>query len=756
MISSASIGWIEDAPVGNRVRWTLPTTVTPAAPLDPGTDGINTPHLRFALSAAAPGLDAVTVERAALPTNLKWTPDPTLPAYLQPMPSDWWSARPDAALHSDVAFVELVLGAPVQAVRFRYVGPAARCVMYSADGSTVLDELLTPGMQTVGCGAAIDVVRVYARDCTLVNLHTVSLVDAFGLAFTPLARIDVAAGLQADLDHAVTRISSAALPADLPDGWWKRLATWCLGQEAPGDDVDADRPGPFLRAQVLRAARFWAAVLTGSGWVDGPAGMASRVPGDALLGEPLNRPAWVAYRVVADGADPAASSVTICPPVPAARLARPGSLSVDSPIAAYVGQRDIFEVRTTVHWSPADAVTTAVVDEQVRTHSLDETLLDASTECRNPGRDSAGCFLPRKLDVVDADSMLRWRVRAVDSWDRSSDPTDWTPDQPATLVHRPAGPSFDAVVHNGASALFRPSTPLWVPDRATRETASTLVFYRQASQPARADVTVQATLLISNDTYRLPLTAAVPLTSFIGGSLNSGGVWPITAIADDSVDVLATPDGRGSVRLPPLGPAVLSQSPTDLSCYSRVATLPAAAMLSLPADKKGPYLQIDDPVPSDGEVLVYRAAVDIGGVPGVPGAAVATNAPLAPIPESTFTAAAFLSGSGADTGSGGLWKSGATDYFGRTLVVVTLDRQDTSGTSYQVLAAAGSDQPADVLSAGALGFQTPAGGSVVRDMVRVALPMPSTQHLWITLRRRQPDGREDQFAPVRATMTAVP
>jgi hypothetical protein len=354
--------------------------------------------------------------------------------------------------------------------------------------------------------------------------------------------------------------------------------------------------------------------------------------------------------------------------------------------------------------------------------------------------------LPRHLDLVDRDVLLRWQLRAVDAWDRTSDPTPWTMDYRPTLAHRPAGPAFDGATHNGVIAALRPSKPLWQPDRCVREAGGRLNIYRQRA-PRTAEVTIEAPKLVAEGTYQVGVVDPIRLAPFANGTLAANGTWFIGEADAGALTLLAPADGTGTIRLPAAGRATLHQSATDLDLYALVATLPAHAFAMLPSDRDGnPRLMIHDPVPLDGAPLTYRAAIDIDGVVGVPGPAVIAFAPAAAVTTPSFTATVHVAASDRD------YTAAITDYFGRSLVVVILDAPAPPGSAFAISAAAAAgDSPPDALIGGLFGYQQPADGRTLVDMIVFPLPTAVDSTIWVGLQMETPDGRLGPRAVVRAS-----
>jgi hypothetical protein len=747
-LTAAALGWVTDAPSGNRLRWTFAGHPAAAPPAAPG----NANDLRVAFARERPGgtaLAAVTIERAALAPKPAWQPRPDLPWDLAAIPPDWWEPHGDVVLNADVPFAQFVLPAVAQAVSFRLAGGPARCVLRASNGEVVLDRHVAADERVVGRGADIASITLNARTRTLRDLETLDLSRHRALDFRPLAHLDIARGLDAPLHIAQTRlVGGTTIPPG--DDWWEKLRFWCRGFDAPGEVSDPAMPNAWLRAGAARGSRFSLAVLTGAGFVDGPGVLRSSVEGDALLGEPLTEPQWVAYRIVSKppaGGPPQTSNIVVCPPVAAPRLAPPWRVFAKPPASRYVSQRDVYEVTTSLNWQVADEASAMVaIDESVVDRATGVDQLRQSFECRHADRASGRAALPRHLDLIHRDVLLRWQLRAVDSWDRTSDPTPWTMDYRPTLAHRPTGPAFDSATHNGVIAALRPSKPLWQPDRCVREARGRLNIYRQRA-PRTAEVTIEAPTLVAEGTYQVGVVDPIRLASFASGTLAANGTWFVVGADAGALTLLAPADGTGTIRLPAAGRATLHQSATDLDLYVLVATLPADALAALRRDRDGnPCLMIHDPVPLDGAPLAYRAAIDIDGLVGVPGPAVIAFAPTTAVTTPSFTATAHVAVSDGD------YTAAITDYFGRSLVVVTLDVPAPAGSAFAISAAASpGDSPPDELTGGLFGYQQPADGRTLVDMIALPLPTAADRTIWVGLQMATPDGRVGPRAVVPAS-----
>jgi hypothetical protein len=246
----ACSGWIADGMPGNRLRWTLP-------------EGVRITKL---VVQRAP-LEVSPVDKqkaAALPPEFRVDPTTDL---------GWWEPLPDVELDDGYPHQGWTLPGPVQGLRFRYAGPRTTCILRAEpEGRQVATRVLTPGEAVVLRAAQLGqvVFRTPALSCT--EIATLNLRADRGLAWETIASVRTDPRVPDSLAAAVTRLPSGALPADAGAGtdWWSTLAELAAGVVPTGDPDDRRLPTPEQRFALARASRFWLAVLTGAGFVDGP------------------------------------------------------------------------------------------------------------------------------------------------------------------------------------------------------------------------------------------------------------------------------------------------------------------------------------------------------------------------------------------------------------------------------------------------------------------------------------------------------
>jgi hypothetical protein len=758
MLRCAALGWLAEEPQGNRLRWSYSYALTP--PAVPAGGAPNDFRVALARSPeATTGPSTLVIERAVLPANQKLTELPGLAPALQAIPAGWWIASGDVALRNTAPFVTTALDGHVDALTFTYNGPSARCVILSVAGDSVVDRTVAPGELVVAAAVGIASIALYCRNCTLRDLRSLDLTAPRPLRFERLARIDVASGLRAPLAQAATRLGRGLSADATDDRGWQTLQAWCRGEPGPDDPDDPHLPEPWLRGAATRAASFALATATGYAFTDGPGTARSGVGGDELLGSPLTAPAWVAYRIVdVSSRDVRTSNVVVVPPSRAAALVAPRDLTVVPPVLTYQPDRDVYGLTTTLEWQqrelPGETLATRI--EEVATTG-GKRVLSQSIDCRRPKRAYGKHSFPRQLDLVERDALLQWRAQTIDSWGRTSVFTPWVSGSP-TLNYRPAAPVFESVTHNGRVALFRPSTPLWSADRCLRETASRVGIYRKVTDPATIDVTIAAPTALGDHLYRIAVSGADPLDRFDGGALVAQGSWHITSVESDAVTIMAPADGLGAAGLPSAGGATLRQTAASIGLHTLAGSVPVEIFDSLPLDAAGgPYLEIEDPVAKSGVLLTYRPAIQIGGsLIGALGSPVSTLPPSPPLDAPGFTAVAHLAVETVRDRPGRFGAEG-TDFFGRTLIVVTLDAPSPDDATFMVRAGVttpGSDTSPDaiqrILTRGAFGHQAPRDGHTVCDLVALPLPIPQDATVWVALQAQLADGRASPLALVAA------
>ncbi len=211
-ISLAGLGWLTDAPAGNRLRWSYPLLAS-----DSADDYLGLPK-------------TIIVERAWLDEDIpqqivqgKTASAPSMP--LPPIPVLWWNSYGDV---HPTGFLQTVhqLPRPVQAARFTYRGTKARLRVYdSAANALVAERIIDDGDLFNLEAPVIDRFEVLAISPTFQNFMTLDLFVDRGLPWEEIAHIRVADTVNFDLEQVKLRYD---LPPTLTPQEWKEFVNMAV------------------------------------------------------------------------------------------------------------------------------------------------------------------------------------------------------------------------------------------------------------------------------------------------------------------------------------------------------------------------------------------------------------------------------------------------------------------------------------------------------------------------------------------------
>ncbi len=275
----SALGWITDAPAGNRLRWVYPYDTI-----------IN--------GAFAGPPEVLVVERAPLNKDRLWQLERVALHLSSLTPFDWWEARGDVTLGF---FPDSFPLGGVQGVRFTYRGPAARILAIDADRPLLpaFDQVVSDGEPVIIEGSNLEELRVLAFGGS--GLEDLRVLDLFAdhpeLDWRPLAEICVADSLTADWTAVEPRRDG---PGTMDDPRWTELRAVAQGAmaQAPASVLPGES-NAWRAVETVLGVRWEHALLFGSAWFDGPRSAVSsldRMDTAAVLQTLPSTP--MAYRVV--------------------------------------------------------------------------------------------------------------------------------------------------------------------------------------------------------------------------------------------------------------------------------------------------------------------------------------------------------------------------------------------------------------------------------------------------------------------------
>lgn len=703
-IHLAAIGWLPDAPAGNRLRWSYPADAIVKG------DPLGFP-------------EKLIVERAPLDVNLPRPGGQTVATWsaaapeASPIPLEWWDEVGTVSLGGSLPLV-YDLPSPAQAVRFTYRGPAAAVVAldHSRDERLVVRGL-TDGQFFYLEDSRIDRLEVFATAARLENFATVDLFADRGLDWTPVATIGVAATAHATLDQVAPRYLSA--PTMTPTEWQEltKQANEALAA-GPGSGPD-EGPTPWQAFGFALAMRWEFALLFGHGFFDGPRIKTSsldEIHEAALLHGPPPGP--VAYRVREAAGRVEASNLAVCPPWMAAPLSKPGQPGYVSPRVG-LNPDGGFTAVFGFEWQQTDPRAIGIELEEVVGKSAATNKGPSTHRLQLRDRTPMQGACARSLPVPFHDVTLEGRVRAVDGWDRES---VWSKPSPAVtlqLTHEPPAPPLASAVHTGTEVRVRRTAGTggadsWTPDVIVEKAGGTVGLYRRTSAPRAEDATAEEPAFAGGQRYRVRIPAVASAGDFAGGRLIAAGCsFAIESVqGDEFVFTVPDPGEAAGASLFPAGPVSLRQDPLVPALWTELGEFPA---VGLPTE-----LVASDPVPPPtdaAEVLSYLVRVKCLGHVGPPGNVVqAVLRPAAPDVPPPFEVEPL-----------------GLDFYDRTLVRVRFT-DPVAGGSYSVWWADGDapgPQFADRAVPGEYGAQTPFDSRVLFDVL--SLPVPRQVDRTVTI-----------------------
>lgn len=743
----SAMGWLDDAPRGNRLRWHFPV-----ADVLPG--------------GAYRGLPKrIVIERAPIGSRDVYKDPMGSAAY----PYDWWEPLPDVFMAGFVAPQGFTLPRPVQAIRFVYEGSPGRLVIRDAqhDG-VVYDRPVADGDVIYVEGTFIDTVDLYGAWGRFIGVRVLDLFRDHQLRFEQIAEITVAATYTKSLPAIAPRYTqeptmSAAEWSELVDVVESANAS-SLATEELGT------PTAWDAFQILLGLRWEFALLGGFAFFDGPRERACDLDhlGANILKE-LPPSGFLAYRVRNPDNAAEVSNLVVCaawlappltaPGVPAyvdpevrlregktamtssAVLGSSKSLANYTPTMTFDGD---YNVRGTMRWTHSDVRALGVEIEEVVSASpatgvaaRTRTFMSRSRRIDDPPLTGT---LARNFEVPFVDVTLRARARALDAWDRVSGFSAWCPPTPLILRHEPMAPPLESG-HCGAHvtrlqrAVGRLGVPDWQADPIVRQSGGQVYVYRRTVKPRVAEVTISLPVPVSPGLYRASVTGAAQLSDFVGGSLTVGGFTDtIDAVGATTVDFVI-PNNGDSVALFSAGLARLSQDPMTPSLWTHVATFPA---VGLPVE-----LVFSEVLPPPSGLVVesYATRVAFLGRLGPLGTmATAIRTPEVPVVPPPFTVDVL-----------------GIDFYRRTIIRLRFTTPPVPGR-YTVWWTDGQVAATDLPKRGAPGAyaaQTPTNGNVLFEVL--PLPIPSHVDRAITMGVQQvlDGGVQGDFVTAQIVLPAL-
>lgn len=739
-IHLADIGWVTDAPEGNRLRWSYP-----AWELEGPDKFLGFPEL-------------IVVERAPVDEDLPQ--DKTIetsfgrgiafPAAAT-IPLSWWDHHGNINLRGFLP-VHHKLPAPVQAVSFTYRGAAARMLVKDSQRDQfVADRMLFDSDTFYLEAPAIDEFIFLAFSVSLEDFSTLDLFKDRGLAWEVIAEIRVAETSDFPYEEVRKRYN---IPMTLSQHEWKELVELARFAQAstPGTIVQGE-PTPWQSFDMALGLRWEFALLYGYGFFDGPRSEIS--PLDMIDESKLLKSVpthAVAYRVINKACCKACcvreSNIVVCPPWLAAPLVPPSVPQYIDP-EVHLTDESKFNTTFSMRWQQFDARAIGVeFEEEISASPSIGSPTQAHTFQNRSRRPEVPPFqgeVVRAFDVPFHDVLLKARARATDAWDRVSVFSPWTTLTPLMLRHEPPAPTLTSAGYDSGTVRIARQVgdsdfPDWQPDVVVTQAAGKVFVYRQVlrdDKPRVENVVADAPMHVEGRLYKTIIPGVTDAADFANGFIIAGRVKAsIARISGDNFFFEAPDEGGASVTLFAAGTAKLQQNPKDESLWLKVAEFPA---VGLPTE-----LVFSDTVPGPAgkaDVLSYCTRVSYLGRLGPASNVVhAFRVPSTPSVPPPFTVDVL-----------------GIDFYDRTMVKIRFTTPVSSGV-YSVWWADGALDSAQFDSQavpGEYGAQTAYNNRYLYDVLSLPIPQRVYRTVTIGVQRVNEAGGQSNFQTVHTVLESA-
>jgi hypothetical protein len=733
-IHLSAIGWITDAPQGNRLRWDYPLQT-----LDANGQYLGLPK-------------TLIVECAPVESRDLFKPPQASVGY----PVQWWDHHGDITLASLVPLLVHPLVRHAQAVAFTWRGVATR-IIFTVGEEQVAQRFVADGEDVYLEAVRIETIIILDTHGTLENLRTLDLFADRNLEWRPLAEIAVAGSFAVDLATVAPRYEITPTISQ-PD--WQKLAdlandgqTSTPAQAQPGNLTD------WESFSLVIGCRWEFALLAGFAFFDGPRTRfceLDQFPGHVLESLP---DIMMAYRVRDADRRADISNLVLCLPMhapplsppstpvyisPEVRLNRPkssqslalaggvtlkGAMLNFSPLTRFDGD---YHARLTMRWQQPDPrAIGAEFDEIVSASAIAGSAAQRRqflSRTRRPVDIPPQVSLARSFNVDFPDVTLQARVRAMDAWDRVSAFSAWTPATPLALRHEPEAPPLAFVTYDaGTVRIIRsvgvPGVPDWEPDTFVDKVSGQVFIYRQTTAARTADAVFGMPLPITDGLYRTTVSSVTNLGDFVGGSFTVGGFTEnIHTVVGTEIHFRAdkTSFAPGTGRL--------VQDNKHPALWTKVAAYPIA---NLPTE-----LVFSDPLPPPASSAVesYCARLAYYGRLG-PASNIVKALRTAPVPAVPPPFTIEILG---------------VDFFHRTMLKIRFTTPVSSGR-YRVWWAPGIVAAADLGRVGATGQYTgqeAQTGALLYDIIVLPVPQYVGRTVTIGVQRVTEGGLQSAFMTV--------
>lgn len=737
----SALGWVDEFPRGNRLRWSIDFESIEA------NEFIGLP------------VQAV-VERADVHPDAQVTDSNLINHPFGSIPSTWWEDLPDL-ITPEALPSRWILPRTAQGLHFSYQGPGGVLRVYgSADGPGQPPPLVME--RTLGAVETLDLFDESIREMHFfggpVQITNARMLDLFddhdaGLDFQPIAILAPETSTTYDVIQAYQRYPG---PPDISPLDWQTFQEDLVGQALVSNPLvgsaSLDDPSPWSLVSSVLAVRWEYAMLYGLAFLDGPDAAPGSSDDSINTGGLLDAPTQPAvYRVRCTFAnDQVVTSNPVCLlPFITSPLQHPSGVAYRDPLVRLFGESD-YELDTTLEIEGFDArAIGADVHEIVGSSPLLDTPVESDQftfRSWRPTDDHRKMELNRHRRLPFYDTPLRVRARSIDGWDRSSPWTAWTVPVVPLFLHSPTPPPLISAAHIDHEAILIADNQTnsfadWDPDHAARNTpGSTVEVFRRSAAPAYEEHTVGSPgyhLSGAGDLGQFGVGVPVSVIDperFIGGKLIAGASTTSIVDIDNGRFVLApVADSTGDTRLFEQGPAALQQSVNHPALFAQIASLPVEDLEDL--------LKVFDPLPTPFKTTEHEYY------------AIRVNIPYPPDPASIVGPISNLVSAARhphplDPPPPFLVELTGVDFYNRTMVRTQFADHVTEG-SYGIYWADGSVvdalEFAEIANRGDHGIQPPLDGLHLFESFSMPLPQSEGRVVTIGVYRENMGGFKSGF-----------
>jgi len=770
-ISLSATGWIEENPIGNRLRWRYPKSWVD-------------------IQGRPLGLpETIVIQRA--PITVKYDSDTKIHSPARMYPPSWWDQKYNLRLENIENINMVMLPEPVQVIKFQYSGQNDnRLIFKDSATKTIVGEHVFHNNEKFTLEAhRIDQIW-FDFWGELKDFETLNLYKERNLHWETLAEIKVRETLVSSADVVSSRFPNSILDNDQKiEIWGEILEFQNEFGERPKRVFDDDcgcfrtEPSKWDAYDFFATSRWEFAVLLGEGFYDGPRNCIS--PLDRIIGLTLDKipPEVMAYRVYEKEGRTEPSNIVICynrvePPLvpPEAPIAGDSVIRFNNARSSKPGiQMEELEIQTNYNIIASQLENRGIgfEIEEKALYDSPEGIIEKKSLDQSKKR--FGDPVIRNIEmqkIAPAESCYAStsaRARTIDGWDRESIFSDYSIPRKSIVVHHPIPPPLDSasIIQSENSSnnirIRRKSEeegfPEWKPDRIVTECDGKINIYRRDPAITQRTETCHASspIQVGINSYEFRSTVDNHIAHpdhFIEGYIISNSIkLKITRIETNGIQTHffiespSTPYVESS-EIFPAGQIVLQENPMNLRLWVKIAEFSSTKLPHV--------LEVYDPIFPDGDetrTVSYCARISFfNGIENIIGPSSniiqVVYIPTPPTIPPPFNVAIL-----------------GVDFFNRTMIKITLTTPVSSGF-YSVCWAAGEYKTDDenilenrrkfgeVATPGIFGKQSIFNDKFLFELFALPIPLENGKEIKVTIGVQKVDnvGGQSDFEIIPITL----